>query len=119
MTRDGIFWIKKVEELYYPRSENKGADQLRSCCEADVRLCFRLGKIPVFLRRGSLLKQVDTSSSVKTGLKRVILIPLYPQMHLYLLIQNLKIWFDALRPWEKNEVMSVVYIYHIIYGKAI
>ena len=32
------------EELYYPRSENKGADQLRSYCEADLRLCFRIGK---------------------------------------------------------------------------
>ena len=26
------FWIKKVEELYCPCSENKGADQLRSYC---------------------------------------------------------------------------------------
>ena len=24
--------------------ENKGADQLRSYCEADLRLCFRIGK---------------------------------------------------------------------------
>ena len=28
------------EELYYPCSENKGADQLRSYCEADLRLLF-------------------------------------------------------------------------------
>ena len=33
------------EELYYPSSENKGADQLRGYREADLRLCFRLGKI--------------------------------------------------------------------------
>ena len=26
--------------LYYPCSENKGADQLRSYCAADLRLCF-------------------------------------------------------------------------------
>ena len=25
-------------------SENKGADQLRSCCAADLRLCFRICK---------------------------------------------------------------------------
>ena len=31
----------------YPSSENKGADQLRSYCEADLRLCFRIGKNPV------------------------------------------------------------------------
>ena len=35
-------------ELYYPSNENKGADQLRNYCEADLRLCFRTGKIPVF-----------------------------------------------------------------------
>ena len=27
MGRDWKFWILKVEELHYPRSENKGADQ--------------------------------------------------------------------------------------------
>ena len=42
------FWIYKVEELYYPCSENKGADQLRSYCEADLRLCFRLCRLLVF-----------------------------------------------------------------------
>ena len=26
--------------MYYPSSENKGADQLSSYCEADLRLCF-------------------------------------------------------------------------------
>ena len=30
------------EELYYPSSENKGADQIRGNREADLRLCFRL-----------------------------------------------------------------------------
>ena len=41
-------WIKKVEELYYPCSENKGADQLHGYPEADLRLCFRLCKLLVF-----------------------------------------------------------------------
>ena len=36
--------------MYYPCSENKGADQLRGHREADLRLCFRIGKNPVFLR---------------------------------------------------------------------
>ena len=48
MARDWKFWIKKVEELYYPCSENKGADRLRSYCEADLRLCFRLCRLLVF-----------------------------------------------------------------------
>ena len=36
------FWILEEDELCYPRSENKGADQLRGYYEADLRLCFRL-----------------------------------------------------------------------------
>ena len=39
--------------MHYPSSENKGADQLRSYCEADLRLCFRIGNNPVFSRCGS------------------------------------------------------------------
>ena len=34
------FCILEVEGLYYPCSENKGADQLRGYREADLRLCF-------------------------------------------------------------------------------
>ena len=40
--------------MYYLCSENKGADQLRSYWEADLRLCFRVGKNPVFSWRGSI-----------------------------------------------------------------
>ena len=42
------FQIKEVEGLYYPCSENKGADQLRGYRIADLRLCFRICKKPVF-----------------------------------------------------------------------
>ena len=38
---------------FYPYSENKGADQLCGYCEADLRLCFRICKKPVFSQRGS------------------------------------------------------------------
>ena len=34
--------------MCYPCSENKGADQLRGYREADLRLCFRLGRLLVF-----------------------------------------------------------------------
>ena len=47
------FRIKVEEELYYASSENKGADQLRSYCEADLRLCFRLSRLLVFPCGGS------------------------------------------------------------------
>ena len=36
------FQVLQEEELYHLSSENKGADQLRSYCEADLRLCFRI-----------------------------------------------------------------------------
>ena len=41
-------WIQVEEELYYPTDENKGAEQLCSYCTADLRLCFSIGKNPVF-----------------------------------------------------------------------
>ena len=55
--------------MYYPSSENKGADQLRGYREADLRLCFRLGKNPVFSRCGSFqvfprMKKSRTNFSV-------------------------------------------------------
>ena len=46
------------EELHYPCGENKGADQLRGYHEADLRLCFRICKKPVFSRRGSFFIQL-------------------------------------------------------------
>ena len=42
------FHIYEEEELYYLSSENKGADQLHSFCEADLRLCFCIGKNLVY-----------------------------------------------------------------------
>ena len=44
--------------MYYPCSENKGADQLRGYREADLRLCFRIYKKPVFSQRGSYIVAV-------------------------------------------------------------
>ena len=38
----------KEEELFYLCSENHGADQLRSHCEADLCLCFRIFKMFFF-----------------------------------------------------------------------
>ena len=55
MDRGWKFWIQKAEELYYPCCENKGADQLRSYCEADLRLCFRVCKLLFFSCTGSYL----------------------------------------------------------------
>ena len=44
MARGLKFLIWEVEELHNPCCENKGADQLRGYCEADLRLCFEYAK---------------------------------------------------------------------------
>ena len=49
------FWSKVEEELYYPSSENKGADHLRGYREADLCLCFRLCRLLVFPLGGSFV----------------------------------------------------------------
>ena len=46
--------IWKEEELCYPCSVNKGADQLSCYCEADLRLCFRIRRLLVFWCGGSI-----------------------------------------------------------------
>ena len=53
MATDLKFRIYKAEGLYYPSGENKDADQLRGYRIADLRLCFRICKKPVFSRRAS------------------------------------------------------------------
>ena len=52
------FCMKEVEVLFYPCSENKGADQLSGYCEADLRLCFRICKTLVFSWRGSFVTHI-------------------------------------------------------------
>ena len=47
------FQILEGEGLYYPCSENNGADQLCCYCTADLRLCFRIFRLLVFLCGGS------------------------------------------------------------------
>ena len=61
--------------MYYPCSENKGVDQLRSYCEADLHLCFSLCRLLVFPCGGlygflSLQYDVNTvqTSKVKKGM---------------------------------------------------
>ena len=47
--RDLKFRIEKVEGFYYLCSVNNSADQLRGYREADLRLCFRICKMLVFI----------------------------------------------------------------------
>ena len=57
------FRIEVEEALYCSSSENKGADQLRSSCEADLRLCFCLCRLLVFPCGGSNMSSVYVSGS--------------------------------------------------------
>ena len=43
--------------MYYPCSENKGAEQLRGYREADLRLCFRRWRLLVFSRAAYIKNQ--------------------------------------------------------------
>ena len=45
------FWIQEVEELCYPCSESKGADQPRGYREADPRPCPRVQNVAPLTRR--------------------------------------------------------------------
>ena len=76
MARSLKFRIKKVEGLYYPCSENKGADQLRGYHEADLRLCFRICKNLVFSRHGSYLQDkngfLTDSACLRYSIQRYI-----------------------------------------------
>ena len=67
--------IKKVEGLYYLCSENKAADQLRGHREADLRLCFRICKTPVFSRRDSIKDGTRAGLSPSACPNRTGLIP--------------------------------------------
>ena len=49
------FWGYVEKELYYPSSENTGADQLHGYRKADLRLCFRLCRLLVFPWGGSII----------------------------------------------------------------
>ena len=69
MARGLKFPIKVEEGLYYPYSENKDADQLRGYREADLCLCFRICKNPVFSQRGSNIEwKPDRPSALIFGL---------------------------------------------------
>ena len=67
MARGWKFWILKVEKLYYPCCENKGADQLRGNHEADLRLCFRICILLVFPWGGSFARTKVTRDVLKTS----------------------------------------------------
>ena len=64
MARGLKFRISVVEGMNHPYSENKGADQLRGYREADLRLCFRICKKPVFSRRGSNYFQAELQALI-------------------------------------------------------
>ena len=63
-----------MEGLYYPYSENKGADQLRGYHEADLRLCFRICKKSGFLMTRLIL--LFNSISINLFLNMIIILKL-------------------------------------------
>ena len=51
--------------------ENKDADQLRGNREADLRLCFRICKKPIFSRRGSFGSKVYIKEKENRRLREI------------------------------------------------
>ena len=60
--------------MNYLCSENKDADQLRGYREADLRLCFRICKMPVFSRRGSFKSGVPMGSKLPMRVEGFLMI---------------------------------------------
>ena len=101
MDRGLKFRILVVEELYYPYSENKGADQLCGYREADLRLCFRICKKPVFSRKGS--NAIICSCFCKGLLK----------------YENLSVFISLLYVWIDSKVREISKIFIYISSKTI
>ena len=76
MAKGCKFWNWKVEELYYTCSENKGDDQFRSYCEADLRLCFRICKMLVYYDVAHIRVGFKLFLSLVMSLNKTHLLPL-------------------------------------------
>ena len=60
--------------MYYPSSENKGADQLRGYREAELRLCFRLCRLLVFPWGGSYIVVYINFAMMMSNVSEVFLV---------------------------------------------
>ena len=81
--------------MYYPCSENKGADQLRVYRQADLRLCFRICKKTVFSQRGSFIVQSKENK----------IIDLFELEEVYSLVNTVKVLSGrAVNPIVTNEL---------------
>ena len=71
-----------------PVAKNKGADQMCSYCTADLHLCFRIDKNPVF--------SLCSSSNIKNS-DRILLIFMVKFYHkLYIIILSYNIFLKSL-----------------------
>ena len=68
-------------------SENKGADQLHSYCEADLRLCFCLFRLLVFPCGGSFLSDAALDLEINRGLRN--------EQRIFTLVENIRIFTSA------------------------
>ena len=90
--------------MYYPCSENKSADQLRSYPKADLRLCSRLCRLLVFPWGGSYVNFQDNCSTTN--------IPAFPV--------NWRTFFD----WEATMIfvgwfMFQAFLYILPVGRVV
>ena len=81
--------------MYCPCSENKGADQLRGYREADLRLCFRICKKPVFSRCGSNTTKGEKYSDFLKTLSHLVSAHSISQRVIYTFHPIEKTWNEA------------------------
>ena len=71
--------------MYYPCSENKGADQLRGYHEADLRLCFAYAKSQFSHDAAHIMMILYNLGSGDNGADQVIIpalcLAIYPRAH--------------------------------------
>ena len=103
-----------MRKLYYPCSENKGTNQR---CKADLCLCFRIGKNPVFLWRCSIvvIHDVDIFTKIESMHRKTYNLGFRTgPTNLPAQLQkarSLKFWIQ-----EKGEiVLSIVYNMHLCF----
>ena len=100
--------------MHYPCSENKGADQLCGYREADLRLCFRICKKPVFSRRSSNMMHANDVYPMKK------LHSIKPKAHMYKIFHGTTLQRHILQIMHRSLYKTIVPLNKIfnIYRKS-
>ena len=96
--------------MYLPRSENKGADQLRGYREADLRLCFRICKTLVFSRSGSIIIELGFLFEFLLSVYMVIFLTFTLRYRLQLNSHGSSNDVPTIYVWSKMKKKNIIFI---------